>query len=289
MKRLGTSFIGEDLSAAFSRIPALRSYMGFAAVMAGVLLVWWPRSPLSTYLRSGIKPDTFMAAALGLLCSAVYLGIRFGSEDFAGDDSSKIHDFVTLTPVPVAVVVAGKLAAAVLHTLFVLLLGFPFLVVGSSVNGTPVSVMCRAVLIMGVSALAFRSFAFMTFAFCGHRKILKNAIILICAAAWLSVTTAAAPAFSPISALLCLDPGNPMPMVGLPLTGGAVPRYVVSLCTGALGVAVFSVLSMLALNGVRRAHAARKAPAAQAGSVEPRAQRLMKGLWDDADDEHKDD
>jgi uncharacterized membrane protein len=285
MKLLGNPFIGEDLSAAFSRTPALRAYLAFMAVMSGILLVWWPRSPLASYLRTGVAPDSFISAALGLLGCAVYVSARMGAEDFSEEGSSKVRDFVTLTPVPVSVVVAGKLVTAVLHTLFLLLLGLPFLVIGSSVNGTPIPVMCKAVLVAGSFALAFRALAFLGFAILGTSKVLKDTILLFIGVIWLSVTTSVIAPLSPISAILSLDPGNPAPAVSLPLIGASIPFFAVSVTISAFSVAIFSVSAAVWLRAVRKAHAKRRTES-PARAMQTRAERLLKGPWDDTKDEH---
>jgi hypothetical protein len=284
VKLFGNPFIAQDLSSAYTRPQALRSYLAVIAAMSGVLMIWWPRSPLASYLRSGMTPDTFFAAAIGLLGCMTYVSVRFGAEDFAEENSSQIHDFVTLTPVPVSSVVAGKLVTAVLHTLFLLVLGLPFLVIGSSVNGTSIAVIGRAALVMGFYALAFRMYAFLAFVLFEPRKVFKDAVLILSALVSLIVTTSAFPPLSPISAILSLNPDNAYPTVLLPLLGTPFPFHAVSVIINALLTAVFSISSGVWLRAVRRAHAGRQPAPPEAPASEKRAERFLRGQWDDEDD-----
>jgi hypothetical protein len=285
MKRFGDPFLSEDLSASFTRVPALRAYAVFAAVMGCVIMVWWPRGPLASYLRTGVVPDTFVAAAIGLLGCAVYMGMRFGAEDFAEEGASKVHDFVTLTPVPVSSVVASKMVAAVLHTLFLLALGLPFLIIGSSVNGTRTAVILKVLLVAGSSTLAFRAFAFLGFVLFEPRRMLKDGVILVTAAIVLAVTTSAIPALSPISAILSLDAASGYVELSVPPLAASIPFYLVSVIISAFAVVVFLVSAGLWLRSVRRKHAQTRPPQPVA-SAAGRVERLLKGVWNDAEDGH---
>jgi ABC-type transport system involved in cytochrome c biogenesis permease component len=278
MKILGNPFIAEDLSASFTRTSALRSYPGFIAVMAVVILIWWPRGPFTTYLRAGTVPDSFTAAALGLLACAAYLSARFGAEDFAEESASRVQDFVTLTPVPVSSVVAGKMAASAVHTIFILVLGLPFLLLGSAVNGTSIPVIARAALVSGSSAFCFRAFAFLCFTLFGPYRLLKNSVIFLCGLAFLTASTAVIPALSPISAILSLNG-----LGSIAVLGRTVPFYLVSVIIGVSAAALFFAAAGAWLRILRKRYV--KKQLAAASGAEARAKRLLKGLWNEGTDD----
>jgi len=277
MKILGNPFIAEDLSDSFTRVSALRSYPVFIAVMAAVMMIWWPRIPLTAHLRAGNAPETFFAVALCLFGCLAYLAARFGAEGFSNESASKILDFVTLTPVPVSSVVAGRLSASVIHTVFLLALGLPFLFLGSTVNGTAISVISRVVLVSGTSALALRAFAFLCFVLLEPHRLLKDGVIIFCGLAFLIATTSAVQPLSPISAILSLGEGAVFTALG-----PAVPFYLVSVIMSVLAAAVFYLAAGVWLRVLRRRFAVRQTAIAAAN--EARAERLLKRMWNEESD-----
>jgi len=142
---------------------------------------------------------------------------------------------VTLTPVPVSSVVAGRLSASVIHTVFLLALGLPFLFLGSTVNGTAISVISRVVLVSGTSALALRAFAFLCFVLLEPHRLLKDGVIIFCGLAFLIATTSAVQPLSPISAILSLERGR------FHRAGTRCSFYLVSVIMSVLAAAVFYI------------------------------------------------
>ncbi len=249
MKLFRNPFIGEGLSACFSHPLVLRTYTYYLAVAASFTFFWWPRNPLATYLQSGVGPQTFMVASLGLFISLVYLNIRYGTDDYIPEGAMSVKDFVTRTPVPIARLIAGKTVAGALHALFLLLLGLPFLLVSRNVSGAPPAAVARFLLVMGCSSLAYRSFGFLMLALMGAHSVLKQVFLLCGTFVLMTVVMTFFPQGSALSAILDLEAGVPK-TAPVPLIG-TIPDYLISVMMSLIAAVVLSAASFVWLRHVR--------------------------------------
>ena len=209
----------------------LRACLYLAAALALVLLLVWPRGPLEVALRAGQAPDTFTVVAICFLVSALYLGARFGAEDYSRDPSVQLRELVTLTPVPILSLVVGRFVFGVLHTLLLLLLGAPFLVAAMAVGGAGVPQLLQALAMIGLASLSARMAGFLALAVAGARRPLRD-IVLTC-----GVTAAAAAAFflspaqSSFRAMAALVRGQTHPAV-LPAAADAAAAALLAAAAG---------------------------------------------------------
>ena len=146
-----------DFRASFSHAGALHVWAIFLGALAVVLFAWWPRSDLAWHLRTATPPGTFAAVAIALFLLAGYLNARAGDGEYAPAEETTLTDLVALTPVPVAAVVAGRLAAGAITVLFQLLLGLPFLLAALGVSGVSASVLPAVAAVVASAAMAWRA------------------------------------------------------------------------------------------------------------------------------------
>ncbi len=245
MTGLSSPFVRTELSAAFSRPAILRVYTYYLLAMSAIVFFWWPRGSLAASFREGAAPATFAAAALGLFGCLAYLNARLGAQDFPGKDVLALRDALTLTPVSVASIVFGKLAAGIAHTIFLLALGTPFLLAARGVSGAPPGAAASALVVAGCSALAFRLFGFLLFALFERRPVLKDVLLFFGGLALALLPMLAAPAANAVSTLLGLGSD------GRGAGPGLAPVWVCAIY-GLAVTAVFSVGSFAALMAIRR-------------------------------------
>jgi hypothetical protein len=257
MKLLKNPFIGEGLETCFSHIPVLRSYVYYVLCIALATFFWWPRGPLADVLRTGQPPQTFTVTAITVFVCLLFLNARYGSEDYARPDSTKVHDIVTLTPVRVSTIVVGKLVTAVLHILFLLALAMPILIATRAVSGRSFGALGVSLLVVGSSVLAFRMLGFLFFVVFDTRSTLRSVILLTSVLVLVLGPLAFFPAATPISALMSADSQTAA------LFGSPIPYYLISVIINLLAVAAFSVASISWLRFVRRQHLKRAAAVAQ--------------------------
>jgi hypothetical protein len=216
MSGLSGALVRADLSAAFSRPSILRTYTYYLLAMSAIVFFWWPRGTLAASLRAGDAPITFAAAALGMFGCLAYLNARLGAEDYPGRESVGLREVLALAPVSAAGLVAGKLTAAALHTLFLLALGMPFLAAARGVSGVPLEAALEALLVAGCAALAFRSFGLLLYALLEQHPVVKDVLLLFCGLGLVFVPMLLAPAANPVSTLLALGGEGHGRTMGIP-------------------------------------------------------------------------
>jgi hypothetical protein len=239
-----------DLRASFGRAGELRTAAAFLATLAGVLYAWWPRSDLAWHLRTATPPQTFAAVAIALFFLAGYLNARAGAGEHAPAEETPLADLVALTPVPVASVVAGRMAAGTLVVLFQLLLGFPFLIAALGVSGVSASALPAVAAVVAGAALACRAAAFALRLTLPEHPILRDVLLLAASATYLAVTYVTAPAANPLAAIVDLARGDHR---ALGVSGASLPFFAVSAIIAVLVIAVAGVISWTALRAVRAA------------------------------------
>jgi hypothetical protein len=111
------------------------AYVGYLAIQALALLVWWPWSRMEKLLGAHSEPKALVAVVVALGATVAFYSIRVGAEEMLLPGQSPLRDWVTGTPLAVGRIVSGYLGAHLLHTLHLLLLSSPLLVAGFAVSG----------------------------------------------------------------------------------------------------------------------------------------------------------
>jgi hypothetical protein len=274
MKLPANPFIRESLADSFSQPQILRTYLLYLVILSCLTFFWWPRGPISEFMRSGEVPQTVTATAIGLIVCLAYMNARFGSEDYAGPESTGVRDFVTLTPVAVSTLVLGRLAAAFLHVLLLLALSVPLFLASRGVCGATYAELGLVWLVAGSSALALRSLAFFLFAVFNDMRGIKNTILAGFGGLWIFATMLFIPAVSPLSAILSLRTVGAAPRDPVLLLGTTIPFWSVSVIISFLAVLAFSAATIVWLGMLRRRYGAR--PSLSAGVSVPRDSSTSK-------------
>jgi hypothetical protein len=208
MSDRGNPFVVEGMRLSFSERGILRTYLFIPGALGLALIAMWPRSTIEATLRAGIAADTFTVVAVCFLLFLVYLGARFGAEDFTADSGAAIREYVTLTPVPLVSVVGGRATFAVLHTFLLLLLGAPFLAAAMAVGGAGIGQALSALAVIGAASLSARMCGLLFLALVGGRRPLRDLLMIPVLASSLVVTFFLAPQSNPFHALASLLKDN---------------------------------------------------------------------------------
>lgn len=233
-----------ELRASFSHPGALRTWAAFLGALAVVLYAWWPRSDLAWHLRTATPPQTFVAVAVVLLLLAGYQNARSGADDRAPAGEAGLAELVALTPLSVARVIAGRLAAGSLVVLFQLALGLPFLLASLGVSGILPSALPMVAAVVAAAAMAWRASALALRLAMPNHSVLRDVLLLAGSAAYLSITFVAAPAINPLSALvdICDAQGRTLGVAGASLPFFAVSAIIGVLVSAAATVAAWAML-----------------------------------------------
>lgn len=235
-----------EFRAAFGHPAALRAWAIFLGALTLVLGVWWPRSDLAWHLRTATPPQTFVAVAVVLLLLAGYQNARAGADDRVPSGEAGLAELVALTPLPVARVVAGRLAAGTFVVLVQLALALPFLLASLGVSGISVAVLPAVAAVVAASALGWRTSALALRLALPNHPVLRDVLLFAGSAAYLAVTFVAAPAANPLSALVAIGDA---PARTLAVAGASLPFSAVSAIIGLL----VSIAATAAAAGALRA------------------------------------
>jgi hypothetical protein len=200
----GNPFVVEGMRLYLSERGILRTYLFIPGALGLALIAMWPRSTIEAALRAGVAADTFTVVAVCFLLFLLYLGARYGAEDFTADSGAEIREYVTLTPVRLLSVVGGRATFAVLHTFLLLLLGAPFLAAAMAVGGAGFPQALSTLAVIGAASLAARMCGLFFLALVGGRRPLRDLLLIPVLAASLVVTFFLAPASNPFHALAFL-------------------------------------------------------------------------------------
>jgi hypothetical protein len=231
--------IREDVRGSLSDRGALRACLVGTAVLAIALLAMWPRGSLGAAVRTGQASDAFTVVAVCFLLVLLYLGARFGAEDFSADAGARFSEYVTLTPVSLLPLVGGRLVLGAVHTMILLLLGTPILIASMAVGGAGPAQALAALAMIGAAGLAARMAGLLALSVVGTRRPLRDMTLFALVAAMAAVTFFFTPAVSPFRTLGALIRST-----------GSSPWLV---CTAAsLGAAaVLAAAALAALAGLR--------------------------------------
>jgi hypothetical protein len=204
MKDRGNPFVAEGMRVYLSERGILRTYLFIAGALGLAVLAMWPRSTIEAALRGGGAADTFTVVAACFLLFLLYLGARYGAEDYSADSTVQLREYVTLTPVPLFSVIGGRLMFAVLHTFLLLLIGAPFLAAAMAVGGAGFPQALAALAVIGAASLAARMCGLLVLTLVGGRRPLRDLLLIPVLAASLVVTFFLAPRTNPFHAIAFL-------------------------------------------------------------------------------------
>jgi hypothetical protein len=245
-------FMDEGARTYFSGQPFLRSYLALVGLAGVSLFLWWPRVSFESVLRASAFPGTFTGVAIGLYLCLTYLGARYGSEGFSPEAQVQLRDYVLLTPVPLASIVAGKAMFALLHTVFLLALGTPFLLASLAVSGGGPSLVLPALAVIGAATFAVRMFGLFALAVMESSQFARNASLATGIILFLVVTALSVPAANPVVAILSILPGDRIAVGPISFPFGSIPFFSLSAIMSLLAALLLAGGALAWLGGVRR-------------------------------------
>ncbi len=244
-------FLDEGVRTYFAQETILRSYLALVGVISLALLLWWPRASLDAVVRGGAIPATFTSVCIGLYVCLTYLGARYGSEGFSQEAQVKLREYAVLTPVSLGSIVAGKTLFALLHTLFLLALGAPFLLASLAVSGGDLPLILPALLVIGASTFAVRMYGLLTLVLL-ERQVARDVCCAMGIILFLVVSALTVPAANPIAALLSILPRDEAASAPILFPFGAIPFFSLSVIISLLAGFLLAGTIRASLGRIRR-------------------------------------
>lgn len=108
---------------------------GLLVLLAGVLLVWWPKTGLEQVLESQQAPNTLMAMVIALGIAMAWLALLCGAEEIMLRGQHGLRDWALATPLQPGRILSGYLLGHTLSSLHFLALSLPLLLMAFAISG----------------------------------------------------------------------------------------------------------------------------------------------------------
>jgi hypothetical protein len=110
-------------------------YLGLLALQAVVLLLWWPKTGVAQMLESQHGPHTLAAVVMAVGVTMAYFALRTGAEEVMLPGQHGLRDWALATPLDLRRVLRGYLLGQLVHSLYLLALSSPLLLMAFTVSG----------------------------------------------------------------------------------------------------------------------------------------------------------
>jgi hypothetical protein len=110
-------------------------YLGLLALQAVVLFLWWPKIGVAQMLESQHGPHTLAAVVMAVGVTTAYFALRVGAEEVLLPGQHGLRDWALATPLGVGRVLSGYVLGQLVHSLYLLALSSPLLLMAFTVSG----------------------------------------------------------------------------------------------------------------------------------------------------------
>ncbi|HEX9844498.1 MAG TPA: hypothetical protein VGC20_17190, partial [bacterium] len=110
-------------------------YFGLLLLQAVVLLLWWPKIGVAQMLQSQHSPHTLAAVVMAVGVTMAYFALRAGAEEIVLPGQHGLRDWALATPLGLGRVLRGYLLGQLVHSLHLLALSSPLLLMAFTVSG----------------------------------------------------------------------------------------------------------------------------------------------------------
>ena len=168
-------------------------------IIGVVLMVFWPKKGLSNFIGENEIPLVFLPTFVATLLISSYVNLRCGrGEMYPEDILYKLKSKEITTFEEENDFFSYALVESLLHTMLLLLLLLPMLVVSASLSGISLQVFAKAISILFTSSLLCRLFGFLMYACCGKWSWVGYLSIRLFFIFFMFVTVVFAPFVNPI-------------------------------------------------------------------------------------------
>ena len=131
-------------------------HLGMLLLQAGVLFVFWPKGDVSELLAGQHTPYTLAAVVMAMGVAMAYIAARAGAEAILLPGQHGLRDWALATPLDLGGILRGYLVGQVVHSLHLLALSSPLLLMAFTVSGGEWAALGWCVAAALVQALIYR-------------------------------------------------------------------------------------------------------------------------------------
>jgi hypothetical protein len=110
-------------------------HLGLLLLQASVLFVLWPKGGVEELLASQHSPYTLAGVVMAMGIAMAYIALRAGAERFLLPGQHGLRDWALATPLSLGRVLRGYLAGQIVHSVHMLALSSPLLLMAFTVSG----------------------------------------------------------------------------------------------------------------------------------------------------------
>ncbi len=110
-------------------------YLGLLLLQAVVLFLWWPKVGVAQMLENQHGPHTLAAVVMAVGVTTAYFSLRAGAEEIMLPGQHGLRDWALATPLGLGRVLRGYLMGQLVHSLYLLALSSPLLLMAFTVSG----------------------------------------------------------------------------------------------------------------------------------------------------------
>jgi hypothetical protein len=115
--------------------PAQLDHLGLLVLQAAVLFMWWPKGDVTELLASQHSPYTLAAVVMAMGIAMAYIALRAGAEVILLPGQHGLRDWALATPLDLGRILRGYLVGQLVHSLHLLVLSLPLLLMAFTVSG----------------------------------------------------------------------------------------------------------------------------------------------------------
>ena len=147
----------EESSEVFLRRPQyVRLHIGVVGVIILFTILLWPSRGFMVFFRSETVPAVFQAVVIFQLLLAAGVSLYIGLDRLAEAQIIKYSEWIERTALPIRVLAIGKLSSALLHSLLIVGLGVPMVVVSAGPAGIPPGAVASSEVVVLFTAIVCR-------------------------------------------------------------------------------------------------------------------------------------
>lgn len=131
-------------------------YLGLLLLQAVVLFLWWPKVEIAQMLESQHAPHTLAAVVMAIGVTTAYFALRAGAEEVLLPGQHGLRDWALATPLGLGRVIRGYLLGQLIHSLYLLALSSPLLLMAFTVSGGEWAALAWCLAAVLIQAMLYR-------------------------------------------------------------------------------------------------------------------------------------
>ena len=144
-------------------------WLGYLALQALALLLWWPWGDESRFVVSQSEPMALLAVVIALGATLSLYSIRAGAEEILLPGQHPLHEWLVATPLGTARILGGYLAGHLLQSSHLVLLSLPLVLAGFAVSSAEWQGLAWSLAAVVLMSCFFRVTGALLYLTIGHR------------------------------------------------------------------------------------------------------------------------